>query len=277
MKSGTNNVLLVIVIFVLTLVLRAEPVSQLRPTDYVNDFAHVLDQTTIARLDDLCQQIHQKAHAQIAVVTVNSLDGSHIESYAVDLFKKWGIGSKSTNRGVLILLAVQDRKYRIEVGYGLEPILPDGKVGGFGREAVPLLRQSNYVGAVLLMTSRVADVIAQDAGVTLTGARPEISEQPREQPGTGLSPRGMVVLAIIIQLVLFVPSLRGILFWMILFGGGGGGGGFGGGGFRGGGGFGGGGGGFWGVGGGGVGGWGGGRGGWVGGGARRHRPSAGGR
>src|SRR2546422_5090918 len=182
MKSGTNNVLLVIVIFVLTLVLRAEPVSQLRPTDYVNDFAHVLDQTTIARLDDLCQQIDQKAHAQIAVVTVNSLDGSDIESYAVDLFKKWSIGRKSTNRGVLILLAAQDRRYRIEVGYGLEPILPDGKVGGFGREAVPLLRQNDYSGAVSLMTSRVADVIAQDRGGTL-GSR--LPRKPRSEERRG--------------------------------------------------------------------------------------------
>ena len=88
-----------------------------------------------------------------------------IDSYAVDLYKQWGIGSKVTDHGVLILLAVQDQKYRIEVGYGLEPILPDGKVGGFGREAVPLLRQNNYNGAVSLMTSRVADVIAQDAGI----------------------------------------------------------------------------------------------------------------
>jgi len=240
--------------------LRAEPVSQLHPTDYVNDFAHVLDQGTVAQLDDICQQIDRKAHAQIAVVTVNSLDGSNVDSYAVDLYKKWGIGSKTTDHGVLILLAVQDRKYRIEVGYGLEPILPDGRVGGFGREAVPLLRQNNYSGAVALMTARVADVIAQDAGITLTGARPEIPEQPRQQPGNGLSPGGMVVLAIIVLLVLFTP-LRRVLFWLLLFGGGGGGGGGYQGGYGGGGGFGGGGGGFGGFGGGSSGG-GGASGGW---------------
>ena len=75
----------------------------------------------------------------MAVVTVISLDGSDIESYASDLFKQWGIGGDLNNRGVLILLSVGDHRYRTEVGYGLEPILPDGKVGGFGREAVPLL------------------------------------------------------------------------------------------------------------------------------------------
>src|SRR5713101_185568 len=260
MQLFATAIRVAIVLLALPLLLHAEPVSQLRPTDYVNDFAHVLDADTIAQLDNICQQIEQRAHAQIAVVTVNSLDGSDIESYAVDLYKKWGIGSKATDHGVLILLSVQDRRARIEVGYGLEPILPDGKVGGFGREAVPFLRQNNYSGAILLMTSRIADVIAQDAGITLTGARPEISEQPQEHLGKGISPGGMVVLAIIIVLVLFVPPLRRILFWMILFGGGGGGG-YRGGGYSGGGGFGGGGGGFGGFGGGSSGG-GGASGGW---------------
>jgi uncharacterized protein len=252
MRFAVKLARLAIVLLALPLLLlHAEPVSQLRPTDYVNDFAHVLDQGTITQLDDICQQIEQKAHAQIAVVTINSLDGAEVNSYAVDLFKQWGIGTKATDHGVLILLAIQDRKYWTEVGYGLEPILPDGKVGGFGREAVPLLKQNNYSGAVLLMTSRIADVIAQDAGVTLSGARPEITVQPREQPGTGLSPRGLLLLVIVILLVLFIPPLRRILFWMILFsGGGGGGGGYRGGGYSGGGGFGGGGGGFGGFGGG---------------------------
>src|SRR6266481_10054419 len=118
-----------VVVLALPLLLRTESVSQLHPTDYVNDFAHVLDQGTIAQLDDICQQIDQKARAQIAVVTINSLDDSDIDSYAVDLYKKWGIGSKATDHGVLILLSVQDRRARIEVGYGLEPILPDGKTG----------------------------------------------------------------------------------------------------------------------------------------------------
>lgn len=234
-----------IILLALPLLLLAEPVSQLRPTDYVNDFAHVLDPTTIAQLDNICQQIEQKAHAQIAVVTVNSLDGSDIESYAVTLYKQWGIGSKATDHGVLILLAVQDHKYRIEVGYGLEPILTDGKVGGIGREAVPLLRQNDYSGAVALMTSRVADVIAQDAGIELTGPRPDFSAQPRGQPEGGLSGKQLLILGVILLIVLLTP-LRSVLFWILLSGLGGSGGGYRGGG----GGFGGGGGGFGGFGGG---------------------------
>jgi uncharacterized protein len=220
------------VAFALTLA-AAEPVSQLRPSGYVNDFAHVLDPNTITQLDGICQQIDEKAHAQIAVVTIQSLNDSDIESYAVDLFKQWGIGSKSTNRGVLILLATQDLRYRIESGYGLEPILPDGKVGGFGREAAPLLKQGNYDGAVLLMSERVADVIAQDAGIQLTGARPPTTAAPQEEQHSGFP---ILVLLAIFVVVMFIPPLRRLLFWLLLFNmgggwsGGRGGGGFGGGG-----------------------------------------------
>ena len=258
MPLFVKSIRLAIVLLALPLLLRAEPVSQLQPTDYVNDFAHVLDPATVAQLDNICQQIEQKAHAQIAVVTINSLDGSDIESYAVALYKKWGIGSKATDHGVLLLFAIQDHKYRIEVGYGLEPILPDGKVGGIGREAVPQLKQSDYNGAILLMTSRVANVIAQDAGIQLTSV-PQFSAPPQDQPHASLSGKQLLVLGIILLIVLLTP-LRKILFWMLLFGGGGGRG-YGGGGYSSGGGFGGGGGGFGGFGGGSSGG-GGASGGW---------------
>jgi uncharacterized protein len=240
MQLFAKAIRVAIVLLALPLLLHAEPVSQLRPTDYVNDFAHVLDADTIAQLDNICQQIEQKAHAQIAVVTVNSLDGSDIESYAVDLYKKWGIGSKATDHGVLILLSVQDRRARIEVGYGLEPILPDGKTGSFDREAVPLLKQNDYNGAILLMTSRVAGVIAQDAGIELTSV--QFSAPPRDRPNASLSGKQLLILGIILLIVLLTP-LRKVL---LLFGGGGGGGG----GYNSGGGFGGGGGGFGGFGGG---------------------------
>ena len=184
---------------VVALCLQAEPISQLHPANYVNDFAGVLDAATEAQLNDLCRQVDQKAHAQIAVVTIKSTDGQDVVSYSVALYQAWGIGPKSSNRGALILLAVQDRKYWTAVGYGLEPILPDGKVGGFGREAVPLLRGGDYNGAVSLMTARVASVIAQDAGVTLEGARVLPQSVPAEQPGAESS---QVLTTIVLVLLL---------------------------------------------------------------------------
>jgi len=219
MRSGAKIVASVVVFLALTILLRSEPVSQLQPTGYVNDFSHVLDQATVAQVDDICGQIDQKAHAQIAVVTIQSLDGSDIESYAVDLYKKWGIGSKATNRGVLILVATQDHRYRIEVGYGLEPILPDGKAGGIGREAVPLLRQSDYSGAVSLMVSRVADVIARDAGVQLTGVHPSPAITPQEH-NQGLSAGWIAILIVVFVILIATPFGRGLLLGFLLGGGG---------------------------------------------------------
>jgi uncharacterized protein len=231
-------------VLLLTVMVHAEPVAQLSPTDYVNDFAHVLDPNAVAQIDGLCQQIDQKAHAQIAVVTINSLDGADVESYAVDLFKRWGIGSKSTNRGVLILYAIKDHRARIEVGYGLEPILPDGKVGSFQREAVPLMQSGNYSAALLLVTGRVSGVIAQDAGVQISNM-PALAPIRAPANNQHISLGGIIVLVVILLIVLCTP-LRGVLFWILLsqisggrsggdwggsgFGGGGGGfGGFGGG------------------------------------------------
>src|SRR5580765_8631795 len=172
---------LLLAVVCLGVALPAESVNQLKPSGYVNDFAGVIDASSSEAIRNISEQIDKKAKAQIAVVTVHSLDGSDIESYASNLYKAWGIGPKSSNRGVLILLAIDDHRRRIEVGYGLEPILPDGKVGGFGREAVPLLKQGEYDAAVRLLTERVAQTIAADAGVTIgtsaARAPPEVSDQ----------------------------------------------------------------------------------------------------
>ncbi len=146
----------------------AQKPEDLKPQGYINDFAGVLSGNARAQLTALCTQVNQKAQAQIAVVTVKSLGGRPVEDYTIDLATRWGVGPKQKDRGVMILLATDDHKYRFEVGYDLEGILTDGKVGGFGREAVPFLRQNNYDAAILLMTRRVADVIAADRGVTLT-------------------------------------------------------------------------------------------------------------
>src|SRR5712691_6274988 len=123
MKSCAKCCLGMFAALLLVFSAQAEPVAKLKATDYVNDFAHALDQNTIAQIDEICRQIDEKAHAQIAVVTIHSTDGVEIDNYAVDLFQKWEVGSKATNRGVLILYAIDDRRDWTEVGYGLEPIL----------------------------------------------------------------------------------------------------------------------------------------------------------
>lgn len=257
MRLRLRNFFVVLIVAGCAVLASAEPVSSLKPTDCVNDFAGVLDPATTTQLKEMCRQILDKAQASVVVATVKSTDGEDTVQYSVALYQKWGIGAKGKDRGVLILLATQDRKYWTTVGYGLEPILPDGKVGGFGREMVPYLKKGDYNGAVSLITSRVIDVIAKDAGVEITTSQPRRIE-PIASPArheTELSPGAIIAIIIVIIIVLAVPPLRRLLFYMFLFGGGGGGGGsYRGGGGWGGGGFGGGGGGFGGFGGGSTGG-----------------------
>jgi uncharacterized protein len=217
--------------------------QKLNVQGYVNDFAGVLDPATVEELTRLCTEVDQKAKAQIAVVTIKSLEGDAVQDFANRLFQKWGVGYKGTDRGVMVLLAVGDHKYWTEVGYGLEPILPDGRVGGFGRDMVPLLRQGNYNGAVWQMVNQVAEVIAQDSHVSLSYLA-QSQATPRARQGVGqelhLTPGQLAVLVVIIM-VAFPIVLRflGPLFLFSLFSGGigrGGWGGWGGGGFGGGGG-----------------------------------------
>jgi uncharacterized protein len=148
----------------------AERVEDLpQPTDYVSDFAHVLSPGAIARLDRLCAQLdHSNTNAQVAVVTIRTLDGVDPAEFTSALEDKWKMGKKGSGRDILVFLAVDDHKRRIDVGYDLEGILPDGKVGDIGREMVPDLRANDFDGAVTLAVSEVAQVIAADANVTLS-------------------------------------------------------------------------------------------------------------
>jgi len=251
-KSGAGSLLLVALAAVLCYAptIRAEKIEQLSPQGYVNDFAGVIDSGTRDKLTALCQEVDQKADAQIAVVTIHSLEGDTAQDFANRLFEKWGVGPKGKDRGVLILLAVNDHQYWTEVGYGLEPILPDGKVGGFGRAMVPLLRQNQYSAALLQIASQEASVIAQDRHVALSQAAPPAEQQqPEEQEPSFLGiPANMWGLIFFAVIFLGFPALRFLLIalglmsnrggrgyggggWMGPIGGGSGGGSWGGGGF----------------------------------------------
>jgi uncharacterized protein len=249
-------VVLLVLLAVFALAAHAEPVDGLpKPTDYVSDYAHVLSPETVARLDRLCTQLDKsQANAQVAVVTVKSLDGDDSADYASQLETKWKMGSKGSDRGVLVLLAVDDHKRRIDVGYGLEGILNDAKLGDIGRGMVPYLRANDFDSAVTLAVGQVAQVIAADAKVTLTD---DAGQMPVQQPVRRAPALGRIILLIILLLFFGGSSLLRMLMGFGLLGTfmggrgpGIGGGGFGGGGFGGGGG----GGGFGGFGGGGFGG-----------------------
>jgi uncharacterized protein len=182
----------------------ADDVSKIHPTGYVTDLAGVISTDTKARLESLCSELEQKTGAQMAIVSVASLDGESVETFAVDLFKQLGVGKKKDNRGVLLLVAPHERKYRIEVGYGLEPVINDARAGDAGRAMVPFLRQGDYSRATEVAAWQLANYIAGDAGVTLSG-RPPITHY-RDSGGH----IGFPVFWVILAVILFFRVISGI-------------------------------------------------------------------
>lgn len=130
------------------------------PMGYVNDFAGMLSSSFRERLEIDLQNFEKETTAEIAVVTIDSLEGGSIDEYAVRLFEQWGIGKKEKDNGLLILIAKEDRQMRIEVGYGLEPIITDGRAGKIIREEMrPAFREENYDQGVKLAVDQIKGYI----------------------------------------------------------------------------------------------------------------------
>ncbi|MGB2929406.1 MAG: TPM domain-containing protein [Desulfobacterales bacterium] len=212
-----------------------------RPLKYVVDLAGIVDDATENRLNGYLQELEQKTTAQLVVLTINSLEGQSIEDFSIKIaHDKWKLGQKGKDNGVLFLISVTDRKYRIEVGYGLEGVLPDSMVGSLGRNfLVPLFRKGEYSNGIFVTAVAMANEIAVDAGVKIDGM-PTIKRhvQPiiKDKPG-GLLHTIMTIGFLMVIVILFIKNPR--LFLMLLLfssmggrrGSWGGGGGFGGGGF----------------------------------------------
>ncbi len=112
---------------------------------YVQDYANVIDADTERQMQIYSARLAQRTGAQIVIVTVDTTGQVPIEQYALDILRTWGIGDKEKNNGVLMLVAVKDRKSRIEVGYGLEGALNDAKTGAIQDQyMIPAFRQGQY-------------------------------------------------------------------------------------------------------------------------------------
>jgi uncharacterized protein len=231
------------------------PAIPVRPPNYVVDLAGVIDDSVEAGLDRYLLELEQKTTAQIVVLTITSLDGESIFDLSLDIaHNRWKIGQKGKDNGALLLVAVNDRKYRFQIGYGLESILPDSLVGSIGRQyLVPNFRKGNYSTGIAQATLAMINIVAEDAGVEITGMPRIRARQYAYDRGRARKPTlfgsilSILFFAGLIYLFIKHPRLLMLFFIMNMFGGGRrgywGGGGFGGGGF-GGGGFSGGGGGF---------------------------------
>ena len=217
----------------------AGPAVPATPPNYVVDLAGVIDDGVQARTNALLRELEQQTTAQVVVLTLPTLEGESLEAFSLDLaHNRWKIGQKGKDNGVLLTLAMQERKYRIEVGYGLEGVLPDSLVGSLGRQVlVPAFRAGDFGGGIAAMAGELATRVAAASGVSLSGALPVVVRHSGRSVGKP-SPLAMGLALLLVPIFLYLLIRHPQLLIMMLLssrGGsrdswGGGGGGFGGGG-----------------------------------------------
>jgi len=140
---------------------------------WVEDAGGVLGAEYVALINAACQNLKDRTTAELAVVTVDDLGGLAIEDFADRLFRRFGIGEKGKDNGLLLLFSRDDRRVRFEVGYGLEGVIPDALAGRIlDEEAVPLFRQGEYARGIFQAARTAAEAIGQAAGQDLSFASP---------------------------------------------------------------------------------------------------------
>lgn len=178
--------------------------TALKPEGYVSDFARVVEAGARTHLEQYCARLEKATGVQLALVTLPSLQGEPIEDVANALYRAWGVGRKQTHEGVLLLLAIRDRRSRLEVGYGLEPVIPDGQAGSILRAMRPALRRQHYGEALLAAAAEIGSRIAQAKGVTLEAPAPLKTPAPQvpRPPWALLNPPTVAVLLALVGLPL---------------------------------------------------------------------------
>ena len=179
----------------------------------VNDFAHVIDAASARELDRRIRALQQATGDTVVVATVNqSQPYADVDELAVKMFENGGrgLGSRGKENGVLVLVAVKDRRVRIEVGYGIEGIITDGVAGQIIRESMtPRFKTGDYGGGLLAGVTSIINRIAQDRRVNL-------QDVPRQAPPSGgipALPIVPIVIFIIIAIVLSRQNRRRRRYW----------------------------------------------------------------
>jgi uncharacterized protein len=168
----------------------------------------VIDESRERTIDAMCRELKQKTGDTVFVVTVKTIEPwGDIREYAVKLFEKAGLGERGKDNGLLVLLAVKERRVRIEVGYGLEPYITDGFAGETSRQVmVPFFRQGDYGGGLEAGVARLVGRLAQARDVQITGAPPPSA--PRHAPS--IPPGAIFVLFIMVIVVMrFLSAVSG--------------------------------------------------------------------
>ncbi len=190
-----------------------------KPEGYVSDFAHVIDAASKSQIEAYATSVEQATGAQMAFVTVPTLEDEPIDEVANAIFRAWGVGEKGKDNGIMLLLSIADRKSRLEVGYGLEPILPDGVAGDVLREMRPALRKNDVGDAMIAAAETIGGIVAHAKNVQLTVHPPP----RRNRPDTSDHVNIPAILGVIALVWLFSHasgprsgSGLGVLPWLLL-------------------------------------------------------------
>lgn len=179
-----RKIYLSFLLLVIPALLFAQNIPQ--PVGWVNDFAGIIGQEYKDKLNSLISEVEEKTSAEIAVVTVNSIAPYDEKEYARQLFDNWKPGKKGKDNGVLVLLAIKERRWRIETGYGVEGILPDGLCGEIGRNyMVPYFKQGDYSRGLYYGVAEIAHIIAKTYSAEISTERPPLSGSHRGLSGPG--------------------------------------------------------------------------------------------
>lgn len=192
------------------------------PKGLINDFAGIISPSIKEKMNLLALEVLDKTGATLTVVTFKDIGGANIDEFTNKIYEKWGVGKKGEDRGVMILLALKERRLRIEIGYGLEGIIPDGLAGQIRDKAmVPYLKKGEYGLGLLNGLYATASIIARDKGIKLTGLP---STPKRVSSKRGGSSYGIIPFIFLLFVFLFLFRSRrigiGTFFLLMLLGGG---------------------------------------------------------
>jgi len=204
-----------------------QELEKAKKTGFVFDFAGVMRASDKNRITQLLSELEDKTGAEVKIVTISSLQGGEIQDFSNRLYERWGIGKKGKDNGALMLAAVQDRKVRIEVGYGLEGVITDAAAGRIlSQYVIPAFRRNDYSTGLKAGAEVIAATIARSAGTQLTGA---FHAQRVKTRSTRQNVVSLIFAFLFIILIIRHPFLGLLLLGSMSRGGGFSGGGFGGG------------------------------------------------
>ncbi len=219
-----STIFVTILLFFCSLSVLALDVPNPPKNGYVLDQTQTLTKEEIQSMNRMGLELQKKTKAQIAVLLIPTLDGEDVSDYANRIFRAWGIGDKEKNNGVLFLIALKDKQMRIEVGYGLEGAINDGKAGEIlDQYAIPYFQKGKFGPGVMETYKVLAGEVSKEYGVSIDGSRTYAKQDSIELSPLQLLLIGVGILVLIIVDMTFLGgAITQSILWILASGRGGG-------------------------------------------------------